>query len=118
MGRSRSSDSDIETPLTSPAPYIDENWIAHPSDSPVVRMESLPKVAQWQSTFAAQQRRRQATPLHPIEPYNDAPSPVMSDWSDESNDTVMYGEAYPQQGVYSLDPPYCEDKYASICEFE
>lgn len=77
-------------------------------------------VARWRKNFDVSQRRRRAGPLTPIAlalPI-DAPSPVMSDWSDESIETVMDGTNDVPQGTYNIDPPYVENTYASVSLFE
>ena len=74
-------------------------------------------VKHWRRTFDYARRRR-AGPLTPISLIVDAPSPVMSDWSDDSVDTVMDGASDPLQGVYNVDPPYVENRYEAVSHFE
>jgi len=99
-------------------PYVDDQWVAHPSHSPVAMRDSASYIAHWQKDFATHQRRRRAGPFSPIALLVDAPSPVMSDWSDESVDTMMDGTNNIPQGTFNLDPPCIEDNYAPVGDLD
>lgn len=96
----------------SPPPFLDENWRI---EGRATRKDVRSTVHQWQ------QLNRETTPLAELP--LDAPSPVPSDWSDASIETVMgadgamSGDA-PVKGFYNIEPVYRESTYKSIYEFE